>query len=81
MLIPVCCFTCGLPIDDRGELFLKMRNEKVKAIMAERGTVSTQAMIDSGLQIECEDILVKLGFDHHCCRNHLVTAMLFSDVY
>jgi DNA-directed RNA polymerase subunit N (RpoN/RPB10) len=81
MLVPVLCFTCGCPVGDVEDLFRHMRAARVRAILAERGTTATQAAADAGLQIDCSDILDRLGVVHDCCRKALVTAMIFADYY
>ena len=81
MITPVLCFTCGLPIGDRGDLFRAMRAKRARQILQARGTVAQQAAVDVGLQIDCSDILDLLGVTEDCCRSHLVSAMEFSDFY
>ena len=81
MLVPVICFTCGCPVGDVEDLFLHMRAEKIRAILAERGTTASQAAADAGLQVDCSDILDKLGIKYDCCRKVLVTAMIYSNYY
>jgi DNA-directed RNA polymerase subunit N (RpoN/RPB10) len=81
MLVPIVCFTCGLPLGDVEDLFLTLRAEKVRKELEARGTVATQAAFDAGLQVECADILDELGIVYDCCRTHLVTAMIFTDYY
>jgi DNA-directed RNA polymerase subunit N (RpoN/RPB10) len=83
MLVPVLCFTCGCPVGDVEDLFHQMRAARVRAILAERGTTATQAAVDGGLQIDCSDILDKLGIkkENYCCRKVLATAMVFTDYY
>ncbi len=81
MLVPVICCTCGLPIGDVEDIFRELRNNRVRSMLAERGTTPTQAAVDTGLQIDCSDILKEIGIDHDCCRKSLVTAMIFSDYY
>jgi DNA-directed RNA polymerase subunit N (RpoN/RPB10) len=81
MLVPVVCFTCGLAIGDREDLFRHMRAERVRALLKSRGTTATQAAVDVGLEIDCTDILDLLGVTELCCRTHLVTAMGFADYW
>lgn len=81
MLTPVLCFTCGCSIGEFEDIFRQMRGDKVRAILAERGTIATQAAVDSGLQIDCSDILELLGITGDCCRKTLIAAMIFSDYY
>ena len=66
---------------DKEDLFLSMRANKAMAILAERGTVVSQAAVDVGLQIECGDILDELGVYEDCCRKTMLTAMCFLDFY
>ena len=81
MLVPTVCYSCMYPIGDLEDLFRLMRANKVKQILAERGTVTTQVAIDTGLQLDCSDILDKLFVESYCCRTHLTTSMRFSDYY
>ena len=81
MLTPIVCFTCGAPTGDVEDLFQAMRAARVRAVLAERGTAATQAAVDAGLQIDCSEILTRLGITHDCCRKVLVTAMLYGDYY
>jgi len=81
MLTPILCITCGCPIGDVEDLFRHLRAEKTRALLGERGTAANQAAVDSGLQVDCEDILDLLGIAHDCCRGHLVTAVVFPDWY
>ncbi len=81
MLVPILCFTCGLPIGDRADLFCAMRAKRVRETLKTRGTVAPQAEIDVGLQLDCSDILDSLGIMNDCCRAHIVSAMIFSDFY
>lgn len=81
MLVPVICFTCGNPIGDVEDLFRALRSARVREILAERGTTATQAAVDADLQINCSDILDRLGIKCDCCRKCLVTAMIFADYY
>ena len=81
MLIPIVCFTCGLPVGDKADLFRRLKAERVNRILAEHGTVPSQVPFDSKLQIDCEDILDRLKIRRPCCRTRLVTAMEFVDYY
>lgn len=81
MLVPVLCFTCGCPIGDVEGMFRVMRSKRVREVLAQRETSASQAAVDAGLQIDCSDILDRLGIIHDCCRKTLVTAMVFSDYY
>lgn len=81
MLIPIVCLTCGCPLGDREDLFRELRAERVQEVLGPRGTVPTQAAVDTGLQIDCSDILEKLGIENDCCRAHMVTGMVYEDYY
>lgn len=71
---------CGLPIGDVATLFRSMRAQLVEKVLAERGTVPSCAAVDSKLQIPVGAILDQLGVKHLCCRMHLVSASVLSDV-
>ena len=81
MYVPPVCFTCGCPIGHVEDLFRIMRIKRVKKILDDRGTITTQAAIDVGLQIDCSDILDRLFIHNYCCRTHLISSMRFSDYY
>jgi DNA-directed RNA polymerase subunit N (RpoN/RPB10) len=81
MLVPILCLTCGCPIGDKEDLFRHARAARVKAVLASRKTTATQAAVDAGLQIDCSDILDRLGIREDCCRAHLTSAMIFLDYY
>jgi DNA-directed RNA polymerase subunit N (RpoN/RPB10) len=81
MLMPILCFTCGMPIGDKADLFKRLRSEKAKAILAQRGTIPTKASVDPGLQIDCTDIFDRLKIFQYCCRMHLTSNMEFADLY
>lgn len=81
MLTPVVCFTCGCAVGDKAGIFRHLRAERVRTILAERGTVPERVMADSGLQIDCSDILDSLQIRHDCCRKTIATAMIYTDWY
>ena len=82
MLIPVRCMTCGLgTIGAVATLFRRLRAERTRKILAERGTLPVWAAIDPELSVPVGDILDRLGVAADCCRMHLATAMVFSDYY
>lgn len=81
MLTPIVCMTCGMPLDDKADLFRAMRAAQYKTLLAERGTLVTEAAAEAGLQADCEAILTALVIEEDCCRTHMVTAMEFSDYY
>lgn len=83
MHIPPTCLTCGCPIGDVGTLYRHLRIKRIKEALAARGTTATQAAIDAGLQIDCGDILERLGIpeERDCCRGCLVTTVSFEDLY
>jgi DNA-directed RNA polymerase subunit N (RpoN/RPB10) len=81
MLLPIACFTCGMPLGDMEDLYRYLCAQRIKEVLEERGTVATQAAIDADLHIECGDILDDLGIVYDCCRAHMLGGMVFSDYY
>jgi DNA-directed RNA polymerase subunit N (RpoN/RPB10) len=81
MLIPILCFTCGVSLGDKDDLFREMRAERTREVLRARGTSPSQVAVDADLQLDCSDILTALDVRHDCCRAHLVAAMNFSDYY
>jgi DNA-directed RNA polymerase subunit N (RpoN/RPB10) len=81
MLTPVTCFTCGIPIGDKEDLFRLLRARRVREVLAKTGTSARLAVADSSLQVDCSDIMDRLCVKRDCCRMHLATAMVFSDYF
>lgn len=81
MHVPIRCITCGLSVGHVDDLFRYERTRRVKDTLKGRNTLPTLAAIDAGLQIDCSDILDRLGVVHDCCRTTLISAMVFSDYY
>lgn len=81
MLVPVRCFTCGCSVGHVSAVYALARRRLVEAKLAERGTAPSQSMVDTGLQIECGEILDRLAIVHLCCRKTLIAAMNFQDYY
>ena len=81
MLVPIVCCTDGYPIGDVACLFQLMRARRIAEVLGARGTVAAHAASDAGLQIDCSDILDRLGVKHDCCRKTLATAMLFDQYF
>ena len=70
MLVPILCFTCGLPLSDKEDIYNHLKAEKIKSI----------DNVESD-DIDCVDILEKLDIMNDCCRMHFITAMIFTDYY
>lgn len=81
MLVPVRCFTCGCSVGHAAPVYALARRRLVEAKLAERGTAPSQAMVDTGLELECGEILNRLAIVSLCCRKTLITAMNFQDYY
>lgn len=81
MLIPILCITCGSPIGDKEELFIRLKYEKIKKMLADKNIDIDSAPYAKDLQIGCDDILDQLHINKDCCRAHMISAMLFSDWY
>lgn len=65
MLIPIVCFTCGLPLADKEDLFYQLRKKQLET------TKST----------DFQEILHMLDINNDCCKMHFITAMQFTDYY
>ena len=65
MLVPIVCFTCGLPLADKEDLYMELKVKQVK----ENGSTDFQ------------NILKLLDINNDCCKMHFITAMLFNDYY
>lgn len=70
MLVPIVCFTCGLPLADKEDLFKYLKNEIIKN---NKG--------DEEKDINCSEILNTLQIINDCCRMHLITSLTFTDYY
>jgi DNA-directed RNA polymerase subunit N (RpoN/RPB10) len=81
MLIPIRCLSCGQPINDIAIAFNKARVERVKKELKDRGTVSSQVIVDASIKIEMGDVLDDLGIEDDCCRRALTAAMDIRDHY
>lgn len=68
MLVPIVCFTCGLPLADKEDLFKYLKSEYIKNN-------------DYNEEIDCMKILDILQIINDCCRMHLVTSLTFTDYY
>lgn len=70
MLVPIICFTCGCPIGDKEDLFNYLKAQR----MEESHTGATD-------DLDCSDILTKLGIFNDCCKMHFISGMMFSEYY
>jgi DNA-directed RNA polymerase subunit N (RpoN/RPB10) len=68
MLIPILCFTCGLPLADKEDLYNYLKLEQIK-------NDTNNDMYDF------QEILEKLDIVNDCCKMHFISAMQFSDYY
>lgn len=71
MLVPILCFTCGLPLADKEDIFNELKAEKIKAIKN----------YTNDIELDCSDILNMLDITNDCCRMHMITPLLFDDFY
>lgn len=67
MLIPILCFTCGLPLADKEDLYNELKSKK--------------KIENAHDELDCKDILEQLDIVNDCCKMHFITAMLFIDYY
>jgi DNA-directed RNA polymerase subunit N (RpoN/RPB10) len=73
--------TCGLPIGDVAVIFRARRYKRARAALKDRDVVSTQAVVDAGLQLDMEKDLDELGITEDHCRRALISAMDMRDYY
>lgn len=71
MLVPILCFTCGLPLGDKEDLFNELKAEKIKKI--ENYT--------KDIELDCSDILKLLDITNDCCKMHMISALILTDYY
>lgn len=72
MLLPIRCFTCGLPLSDIEDLFLKKKQIEIDKTLKQGKEIEG---------IEYREILKEVGVISYCCIMHFIAAMDFSDYY
>ena len=70
MLIPVVCFTCGLPIADKIDLYNHLVNKNIP----DKKNISDEKFAEL-----CIPILSQLDIFMPCCRMHFISHMKISD--
>lgn len=73
MLVPIVCFTCGLPIGDKDDLF--------RELMREQTEVPRDQNKKAEPKMSPAQVLDLLGIHYDCCRTRMITAMNFCDYY
>lgn len=71
MLVPILCFTCGLPLADKEDLYVHLKAEKIKKM----------TNYHPNMDLDCSDILEQLDIVNDCCKMHFITGMIFTDYY
>ena len=74
MIVPVLCFTCGKPLADKYDYYVR---EVAKMQQQEQqDKKDTTAHFDS---MRTGHILDKLGLKRYCCRRHMLTTVDMMD--
>jgi len=81
MITPIRCFTCGMPLDDKAELYQHFKRQKNAEMVKKLGIVEKSLDLDPRVNVKMEDILDKLQIKKCCCRTHLATVMHLADFY
>lgn len=81
MLVPPVCLHCGCSIGDKADIFIRIRHERLKTLLAKEGTMPEKAATNLKLSMDMSDLMDKLGVRADCCRTHLATAMRLVDYY
>lgn len=66
MLIPIICFTCGLPLSDKEDIYMELKTKEEK---------------EKGENTNYKAILESLDIKNDCCKMHFVSSMIFTDHY
>jgi DNA-directed RNA polymerase subunit N (RpoN/RPB10) len=66
MLIPIICFTCGLPLSDKEDMYIELKTKQEK---------------EFGENVDYRTILESLDIKNDCCKMHFITSMVFTDYY
>jgi DNA-directed RNA polymerase subunit N (RpoN/RPB10) len=91
MLIPIRCFTCGKPLADKYDYYLKevQKLQKKEETKDEKATSTSAAAIAKKKAGEEEykhfeslrtgPVLDKLGLNRYCCRRHMLGTVDMMD--
>jgi DNA-directed RNA polymerase subunit N (RpoN/RPB10) len=81
MLVPIRCFTCGLPIGDVSAIYRYHKDRLCRSEQKRLGITEKALDIDPRVNIDMEKILDALQIKKLCCRAHLITVMKLVDWY
>ena len=85
MLTPIVCPSCGMPLSDKAAVFNRIRRERAVANIEKFGgdfeCLPNAVRHTEQVQTDVIDVLEKLGIDNDCCRMHMVTTVLWEEVY
>jgi DNA-directed RNA polymerase subunit N (RpoN/RPB10) len=70
MLIPILCFTCGMPLGDKAGFFEKLKKEDL---------LKKKDMNNPNMNIN--HIFKQLDIEKDCCKMHMVTSTLIIEYY
>jgi DNA-directed RNA polymerase subunit N (RpoN/RPB10) len=72
MLVPIVCFSCGLPLCDKFDIYHELKKQKIEELTKNNSSLEN---------IDCIDILISLDITNDCCKMHLISTVLFNDYY
>jgi DNA-directed RNA polymerase I, II, and III subunit RPABC5 len=87
MLIPIRCFTCGKPLADKYDYYLKevQKLQKKEDTKDEKGTPVSKKKAGEEEQykhfesLRTGPVLDKLGLNRYCCRRHMLGTVDMMD--
>jgi DNA-directed RNA polymerase I, II, and III subunit RPABC5 len=87
MLIPIRCFTCGKPLADKYDYYLKevQKLQKKEESKEEKGTSVSKKKANDDEQykhfesLRTGPVLDKLGLNRYCCRRHMLGTVDMMD--
>jgi DNA-directed RNA polymerase I, II, and III subunit RPABC5 len=87
MLIPIRCFTCGKPLADKYDYYLKevQKLQKKEESKEEKGTPVSKKKANDDEQykhfesLRTGPVLDKLGLNRYCCRRHMLGTVDMMD--
>ena len=81
MFPPTCCLTCGMPLGDIYDLFIKDKIAKIETILDKKHISQKMAMACNDLnEIDMLDLFKKYCIIMICCRSTINTFIPFSSI-
>ena len=85
MLIPIRCFTCGKPLADKYDYYLKevQKLQKKEETKEDKPVTKKKQAEDEQYKhfesLRTGPILDKLGLNRYCCRRHMLGTVDMMD--